>query len=92
MRCGAWPEIARAAAANIVSYRTPFRRLNRFISNTLWLASMEAKQKRRTLPGPVTAAIITKAPILTTVSLLQMNAERRIERRAELVKRGLFQI
>jgi hypothetical protein len=28
----------------------------------------------------------------TTVSLLQMNAERRIERRAELVKRGLFQI
>jgi hypothetical protein len=26
----------------------------------------------------------------TTVSLLQMNAERRIERRAELVKRGLF--
>ena len=28
----------------------------------------------------------------TTVSLLQMNAERRIERRAELVKRGLFKI
>ena len=26
----------------------------------------------------------------TTVALLQMNAERRIERRAELVKRGLF--
>jgi 5-methylcytosine-specific restriction endonuclease McrA len=26
----------------------------------------------------------------TTVSLLQMNAERRIERRAELVRRGLF--
>jgi hypothetical protein len=26
----------------------------------------------------------------TTVALLQMNAERRIERRAELIRRGLF--
>jgi hypothetical protein len=67
MRCGAWPEIARAAAANIVSYRTPCRRSNRFISNTLWLASMGAEQKQRTLPGPVTAATITKAPNLTGI-------------------------
>jgi hypothetical protein len=57
MRCGGWPGIARAAAANIASYRTSFRRSNRFISNTQRLASTEAKQRRRTSPRPVTDAI-----------------------------------
>lgn len=132
MRCDAWPEIARAAAANIVSYRTPCRRSNRFISNTLWLASIGGRTETENLAWACHRCNYYKGPNLTgiepgtqmvvplfnprravwnlhfalpgfclvgltpigrtTVSLLQMNAERRIERRAELVKRGLFKI
>jgi hypothetical protein len=51
MHRGDWPGIARAAAANIASYRTRSHPSNRFISNILWLASMVAKQRWRTLPG-----------------------------------------
>ena len=72
MRCGAWPEIARAAAANIVSYRTPCRRSNRFVSNTLSLASMGAEQKQRTGIGKeAIAALMSHADKKTTEIYLQ---------------------